>query len=347
MVDIKLTTAVLGLNDYGRLLLGAASSSEYFDIVAVADKDTQLVEKSGQEYGCSCYDDYRQLIIQNELDCLLVGAALPSCDEYLQQAMKKKFNILKWPPAGRSFEEAVELVKLSEDKGVQFWIANINRFSDSFAAFEKYIEEGDIKNIYLVQGVCNAGGEMFPAWHNDRELSGGGVLLRNCYGLIDQIILKFSIPQEVYCVLTNTAGDRQQRHYLTEDTAIATLKFREDFIGHITASKVFGPKEVFLRVFGKEKILTLENDCITINDNEGEVLEERRYAFEAEVCTKRLLEKYALSILKPDNNKPYSSGRENLKNMAVIESAYLSSKTGMPESVIRVLEMGQIEPVNI
>jgi predicted dehydrogenase len=347
MVDRKLKTAVIGLNEHGLLLLEAANASEYYEIAAAADKDTHLAEKTGKEFGCSAYDDYRQLIIQNDLDCLLVGAGLHSCDEYLHAAIKKKFNILKWPPAGRSFEETVELVKISEDNNVQFCIANVNRLSESFSAFRKHIEEGDIEHIYLLEVVCNTGREIFPAWHNDRELSGGGVLLRSCYELINQIIMSFSVPQEVYCVKTNTASDRQQRHYLTEDTAIVILKFREDFIGHIKASKVLGPKKAFLRVFGKERILTLSDDFILVTDIQGKVLQEEQYTFDAKECTERLLEKYALSILKADKNKPYSTGRENLKNMAVIESAYLSAKTGMPESVLRVLEMGQIEAINI
>ncbi|MHC4757685.1 MAG: Gfo/Idh/MocA family protein [Planctomycetota bacterium] len=347
MSDKKLTVAVMGLNEHGRLLLEAASMNSHYELTAVADKDGLLAEKYGKEYGCKSYDDYRQLIIQNELDCLLVGAGLYSCDEYLHQAIKKRFNILKWPPAGRSFEEAVKFVKLSEDNNVQFCVANINRLSDSFLSFSKSISEGSIEHVYMLEGVCNTGVEVFPAWHNDRELSGGGVLLRSCYQLIDQIIMNFSLPQETYCVATNTAGDRQQRHYLTEDTSIVTLKFKEDLVGHITASKVFGPKESFLRVFGKNRILTLGDDYILVCDNEGNIIYQQQYEFDKKVCTERLLDKYALSIKKADKNKPFSPGRENLKNMAVIESAYLSARTGMPESVMRVLEMGQIESINI
>jgi predicted dehydrogenase len=347
MVDRKLRAGILGLNEQGRILLEAVNASNYYSIAAIADKDAKLVEKTAKEYGCNAYDNFRQLIIQNELDCLLIGTGLHGCIEYIQQAIKKKFNILKWPPVGRCFEEAVELVKLAEDNGVQLGIANINRLSESFSAFEKYIETGEIEHIYLLEVVCNVGGEVFPAWHNDRELSGGGVLLRNCYELIDKALMVFSLPQEVYCAATNTAGDRQQRHYLTEDTATVILKFREDFIGRITASKVFGPKESFIRIFGKEKNLKLCDDYISISDNNGKLIEERRYPFQAKVSAKQLLDKYALTLLKPDKNKPYSSARENLRNIAVIESAYLSSKTGMPESVARVLDMGHIEAINM
>jgi hypothetical protein len=33
--------------------------------------------------------------------------------------------------------------------------------------------------------------------------------------------------------------------------------------------------------------------------------------------------------------------------MAVIESAYLSARTGMPEEPGRILQMAQVEPLNI
>ncbi len=53
------------------------------------------------------------------------------------------------------------------------------------------------------------------------------------------------------------------------------------------------------------------------------------------------LKNFALSILSPDSNKLCSSGSENLQNMAVIESAYLSTRTGFPEGPAKVLQMAQ------
>jgi hypothetical protein len=47
-------------------------------------------------------------------------------------------------------------------------------------------------------------------------------------------------------------------------------------------------------------------------------------------------------VLSPDKNKLASSGRENLKNMAVIESAYLSARTGFPEEPGRILQMASL-----
>ena len=69
-------TAILGLDEGGRLLLEAAGRVDCLQIHAVADKDTNLAENIAGECECAAYDDYRQLVIQNDLDCLLVAEAI-------------------------------------------------------------------------------------------------------------------------------------------------------------------------------------------------------------------------------------------------------------------------------
>ena len=59
-----------------------------------------------------------------------------------------------------------------------------------------------------------------------------------------------------------------------------------------------------------------------------------------------LLKNFALSMLMPDKNKLYSSARENLHDMALIEAAYLSARTSMPEEPSKILKMTLIEPIN-
>jgi predicted dehydrogenase len=347
MSENKLKTAVLGLDDRGEFLLNTASEIEHFEIQAVADKDTKRAEKIAAKYKCTAYDDYRQLIIQNQFDCLLVAAGMHSCDEYIRAAMKKKFNILKLAPAARNFEEAAEFAHLAKDENIKFAIANASRFGQSFLALRQFLQEGRIEQIFLITAYCAIGDEHIAPWQTDPKLAGGGVLLRNCYEIIDQIIWNFTVPQQVYSLNTNQAGDRQQRLYLTEDTAVVTLKFTDTFFGNLIASKVFGPEEKLLKVYGKDKILTVSNSRFIISDCSGWVIEEFEYEGDEQVWYKALLENFALSILSPDKNKLCSSGSENLKDMAVIESAYLSARTGMPEEPGRILQMAQIEPINI
>jgi len=339
MRDTRLKAAVLGLDERGQLLLEAAWQVEHFQILAVADKDTKLTERLAAKYKCAGYDDYRQLIIQNQFDCLLVAAGTYSCDEHIRTAMKKKINILKLAPPARNFAEAEEFVRLGEAENIIFAVANPIRFAQSFLSLREFLQQGRIEQISLISAACDLGGLHHPLWQTDPKLAGGGVLLQNCYEIIDQITWNFGVPGQVYSLNTNTAGDRQQRLYLTEDIAVVTMKFSDCLIGNLTTSKVFGPEQKFLKIYGKDKILTVTSKRLVISDALGQVVEESEFDDNELVWMTRLLQNFALSILSPDKNKLCSSIRENLKNMACIESAYLSARTGFPEVPGRILEM--------
>jgi predicted dehydrogenase len=347
MSEGKLKTAVLGLDNRGRFLLEAASQADYFEIAAVADKDVSLSESIAYKYKCTSYDDYRQLIMQNQFDCLLVAAGVHTCNEYIKMAMKKKTNVLKLAPLARSFQEAAEFVRLAENENIKFAIANPRRFARSYLALREFLQQGRIEQIFLITAFCAVGNEQTGTWQTDPKLAGGGVLLHNCYQIIDQIVWNLATPQQVYSLNTNTAGDRQQRSYLTEDTAVVTMKFTDTFFGNLIASKVFGPEQEVLKVYGKDKILTVSNARFIISNSLGQTNEESEYDDNELILHTALLKNFAISILLPDKNKLCSSAKENLNDMAVIEASYLSARTGMPEEPGRILKMAQTESTNI
>jgi len=341
MSEGKLRTAVLGLNEGGRLLLEAAAGVELLHIHAVADKDTNLAEEVAARQGCEAYDDYRQLVIQNQLDCLLVAAPMHSCEEYVRTAMKKKFNVLKLAPAARHFEEAAEFVRLGEEEEIQFAVANPSRFVKSYSGLRKVLEGDGIEQIFLMDAFCSVGDGEPGGWKTDPKLAGGGVLLQDCYRMIDQIVWNFGMPQQVYSLHTNQALDKQQRSYLTEDTAIVTMRFSDTFIGNFIASRRagIGPKDGFVRVYGKDKIVTAGDCRLTVADGSGQAGEESQYEDDRLGCMTEALSSFAQSVLSPDKNTLRSSGRENLMNMAVMEAAYLSARTGFPEEPEKILQM--------
>ena len=386
MSEGKIKTAVLGLNEQGLLLLEAASELGYFEITAVADRDGDLAEKVADRYQCASYDDYRQLISvmdsslrseeekrvndrkssedkedveegeagsnhknRNDIGCLLVAAAMHTCDEYVRMAAKKKINILKLAPVARNFEEAAELVHLAEIEDIQIAVGNPRRFAQSYLELRDIVREGNIKQVFLIRAFCNAGEKKHPVWQTDPKLAGGGVLLHNCYQMMDEIILNFGTPEQIYSLNTNAAGDRQQRLYLTEDTSVVTMKFSDTLSGNLIASRrsETEPTEEYLKIYGKDKILTVTNTQLIIRDVLRGKSKKLNFDDDESGRYSAMLENFALSILEPANNKLSSSGRENLTNMAVIDSAYLSARTGTPEEPGKLLQMAQIEPTEI
>ncbi len=368
MQDGKLKTAILGLDDAGKFLLEATKKNSHFNIAAVADKDGKVAGEVATDCKCAAYDDYRQLITQNHFDCLLVAEGIHSCGEYIRTAMKKKFNILKLAPPARNFEEAAQFVHTAEDENIKFAVAKLGRFTQSFLTLRQFLQEDNpgnqasvqhaaskqipaafntLKNKwepFLVTAFCTTGNKPCQSWQSDPKLAGGGVLLHYCYEIIDQITWNFGIPQQVYCLNTNTVGDRQQRLYLTEDTAVVIMKFSDTFFVTLLTSNTLGSEQKFLKLYGKDKILTVGNTRFVISDSLEQKNETLKYTDNDLVCMTKLLENFVLSILSPENNRLCTSGKEDLKNMAVIESAYLSARTGFPEEPGRILEMQRLKP---
>lgn len=340
MDEGKLKTAVIGLNEGGQLLLKAARRIKHLRIEAVADKDTKLAEQLAAEYECASYDDYRQLVVQNQLDCLLVAAGMHACEEHIRTAIKRKFNVLKLAPAARNFEEAAEIVKLAEQQETKFVVANPYRFAPSFVALRELLEQGRIEQVFLITAFCNVGDSTLPAWKTDPKLAGGGVLLHNCYPIVDQVVCNFPLPQQVHALNMSQASDKQQRHYLAEDAALVTMRFSDTLIGQVTALRRagLGPAEELLRIYGKDKVVTASKTHMTICDGSDQTSEQLQHEDKPLGNMKRLLENFALGILSPDNNELCSTARENLRNMAVIEAAYLSARTGFPEQPAKILQ---------
>jgi predicted dehydrogenase len=192
-----------------------------------------------------------------------------------------------------------------------------------------------------MNAFCSVGDEPYPGWQTDPKISGGGVLLHNCYWVIDQIVTNFGLPQQVYSLGTNNAQDKQQRLYLTEDTSVVTMKFSDIFIGNLAATRRAGtgPKQEFIKLYGKDKMLTVCDKRLTLCDGQGQIIEELEHADDELFCLAEQLKNFALSILQPQENKLCSSGSDNLQDMAVIESSYLSARTGFPEEPGKVLQM--------
>ncbi len=341
MVRETLTTAVLGLDDSGRHMLEAAVSTGLFQIKAVADLDQHKAQKAATQYGCDAYTDYRQLIVQNQLDCLLVAADTHTCDEQLKAAIRKKFNILKLAPPARNFEECLEYVRMAEGEKVQFAVGNPGRCRSSYTTAHELIARGHVEHVFLVTAQCSIGALDPRPWRNDPKLAGGGVLLYECYPIIDQILRSFSVPEQVYALATNQAPDKQQRLYLTEDTAVVCMRFADALTANLVATRrhPVGPNRLSLEIHGNQARLVVTDDRVTLDTTDGQNNRQWQYDEAEHVAMERLLSGFAHSLLAPGENKLMSSGAENLRNMAVLESAYLSARTGFPEEPARILQL--------
>ncbi|MBL7107154.1 MAG: Gfo/Idh/MocA family oxidoreductase [Phycisphaerae bacterium] len=334
-----LKVGILGLSNEGQLLLEAASELDYFELTAIADKDSVLAERLGNKYSCKWYDDYRQFVTQNQFDCLIVAEAFYACKEYIKTAINNKTHILKTAPLAPDFESANLLSRCAKRAEISFAVVNPARFDKGFARLKQLIEQEKFRQAYLVTAFVEVDQKLIASWQEDKKLAGGGVLLRNCYQVVDQLINNFGMPQEVYSFNTNRAEDHKQRVFRTEDTSVVMMKFSETLCANVAATSVFGEGNEIFNVYSKESAVKIDKSNFVLKDVFGKIIENIERISDISLLYSDIMKSFALSIIKPEENPLCSSIDENIRNMAVIESVYLSSRTAMPESPHRVMEI--------
>jgi predicted dehydrogenase len=337
----KIKTAFLGITEKDQSLLETVWDNKSFRIAALAGNNQELVENFAGRYECAGFDDFRQLVVRNELDLLVVTAPIHLCEDYVKTAMKKGINILKLMPPALDFEQTVEFMQIAQKQKVKYFVANPFRFSPALGSIAEHVSLGDNNESYLVRCLCSAPvklDEPAQRWLNDPKLAGGGVFLRDCYHLIDLIVSNFGLPQQVFCLTTNHAPDKQQRLSITEDTATVQMKFSDTLMCSLVASRRFGPASTSVTVHTSRNFVTFTGETIRINDNSGDIVKEEKFEAEPREQLEKMLQGIATALLEPGRNQTNPNTR-NLKNMALIEAAYLSSRTAMPEEPHKVLEM--------
>lgn len=336
----KLKTAVVGVDESGQTFLqGLARMNELFELVAVADGAIDAANAAGRQYNVDAYDDLRQMLIRKELDVIISAGPLHNSVDHLHAAMKKGIHILRCPPSARSYGEAAELFKTADTANVLYAIARWWRYKHAARAMRSYLEKHADEQFYLVEAWCSSSGKTPQSWQKDPQLAGGGVLLYLSYPLIDQIRAIFGMPQQIYAMCTNQAPDRKQRRALTEDTAIVSLRFDDRLIGKLIAGRTARPEGWLIRVYGRNSQLTLSEKGFVARNNDGEPLDEVLTGETQETLIDSALRYFGMAIMQEDFRPFESEPSEILGNMAIIQAAYLSDRTGMPEEPARIASM--------
>jgi predicted dehydrogenase len=353
MTERTLKIAAIGLTESSLGLLDIAFESGLYAVTAVADTRAERLEMCERKFDCPVFTDYRQLIVATEADFILFGDPIHQCVEFMRLALQEGFHVLKTLPPALNFPQLTELYQLAKKHQRLFLTMQNGRFRLPFQHIRNHLTETDRQedqSWHLVSAVCHVPTGELEAdmrWLNDPNMAGGGVLLHNCYDLIDELLLCFGLPRKVYALTINQAPDRQQRMSLTEDTAIVTMQFTDSLIAQICASRTLGPARRHLRVHGKQQHLTATEEEVVLYDNAGTLLEQKTYTADDLSSQKRMLENLAAAFKSPDTCDLYPVHGFDLKTMAVIEAAYLSTRTGMAEDPERILQLADIDPAGI
>lgn len=348
MNERPLKIAAFGLTeDIAALLDCAFAMKDTFVVVGAADCEPERAAAAARRYECTAYDDVRQMLVQTAPHIFLAGGPTYQSADWISLAIEKRCSIFKEAPAALTFEQAAGWIRVCHRQDRHFLLVEPRRFHPIMESFGEIADREEVSYWHLISLVCRVPQplvEFEERWRFDPTLAGGGVLIQKAYWLLDQMLRFLGLPQQVYMQRANQAPDRQQRLSTTEDTAVAVMRFSDSLIAEISASRTLGPPAEFLRICGKERFVTLERDRLTICSHDGRLLEKREITSPPAAWAQHFLQMYIRHLDNPQQHPLSPPPETDLRTMAVLEAAYLSARTGMPESPSRILELGGFKP---
>jgi UDP-N-acetyl-2-amino-2-deoxyglucuronate dehydrogenase len=213
------------------------------------DKDTAIKH----------YIDYKKMIEQNKLDLVAIATESGNHAEIALYCIDHGINCIIEKPIAMSIQEADQIIRRAEEKGVKVSACHQNRFNIAVQEMRKAVEAGRFGKL--------SHGSVHVRWNRNIDYytqapwrgkwaSDGGALMNQCIHGID--LLRWMMGDEVEEVYGQT---RQQFHdYLeAEDVGMAVIKFKNGAVATIEGTTNVYPRnlEETLYLFGENGTVKL------------------------------------------------------------------------------------------
>ncbi len=317
-------------------LLGNKQVS-HASLVAVCDTAEAKAKVYGQQFNVPWFSDMHEMVRNVEADVIVV--LTPSgmhADHVIQLAPYKKHIVVEKPMA-LTLDDADAMIESCDRNGVKLFVVKQNRFNVPVQKLRHALEQGRFGKLVLgtvrVRWFRPQSYYDLASWRGTWAMD-GGVLTNHASHHIDLLEWMMGDVESVFAKST-TALARIE----TEDTAVATVKFRNGALGVIEATTASRPKDlegsisvmgeggtVVISGFAVNKIQTWE--FVESKAEDKEVLEKfsvnppNVYGFGHHAYYENVVE----SILNQKN--ALVDGLKGRKSLELIMALYESIETG-------------------
>lgn len=320
--------AVLGLAGEGAAYLDAVRANRRYRLLAVADADPQRVRAAVEATGAKGYTDYRSLVVEQsreDLEAIFVALEPHESLEYVALAAAGAVHVYHQAPPGRRVEEASSAWAALRERDRLLVVA---RYWSAEPAFDDLHDiESRIGHVHVAAADVRIAAHDLGGWRGDSVRAGGGVLIQGAYQVVDLLVALFGAPDDVSAALSRRRGASSARSYDTEDAAIVSMRFADNRIASVSATRGMRRDSWRIELVGARGEAKIRPDRLCIVDESGT---QRRSVVRASNRFAAQIDDFARAIRDPEHPRR-STGNTHRTTLAVIEAAYLSAKTNSPE----------------
>lgn len=263
----------VGIVGCGNIFTMHATSAHYLknsQIVGVCDIKPDRADKAAAKYNCTAYYDYKDMISKDKLD--VVHICVP---HYLhpiisKYAIEQGVNVLCEKPMSIKYEDAVENVRLAEEKGVKYGIIFQCRYNDSAKLVKEHLNNGTLGKIISARVVLtwSKPDEYYSLsdWKGTWEKEGGGVVIDQAIHSID--LANWFIDDEIESVQAHLSN-RGHKIMEVDDSAEGFITYKNGATLGFWAMNNYGcddPIEIRLCCENGKVVMDYDNAEIVLND---------------------------------------------------------------------------------
>ncbi len=330
----KVRMGVIGVG-MGRVFLRGLQNHPNAQVVAICDINEDRAKQIASEYNVpKIYKDYQDLLNDSEINA--VGISTPN---YLHAPMaiaafEAGKHVLCEKPMATNAKEGEAMVQAAKKANKIFMMGFNNRFRGDTQLLKKYIENGDLGEIYYAKtgwirrdGIPGLGG-----WFTTKSQSGGGPLIDIGVHVLDLTLWLIGNPRPVsvmgcaYAKFGPKKAAETGKSYDVEDLAAGFIKLENGASLFLEASwaQYIEHDTFYSTICGTEGGANLEPFKIfkTINGAHADITPHFRQVNGHD----REVQHFAECLL--EGKEPLATGEHGLHIMKILDAIYESTETG-------------------
>jgi predicted dehydrogenase len=326
--------ALAGFNETGLAFVDALQKAGNATVIAIGDDRPEALRAAADCFSVPTHLDFRSLIVESVprgVNLLLVAMEPHQTVDLLATAADCRVPVLLKSPPARDVREARGLIESFDRAGVVVAVARGWQFEPAYSLL--------LNGRRAADHVCCASAEVTAqntpeGWRGDRAKSGGGALLCSAYDVIDMLVCALGQPDSVFAQCTTAIPIGTPQKYDTEDAGIVCLRY-PNTAAVITARRGAATAGWSVRIVGSERVIEVAPKRMVVSPTQGGKTRQFRVKTESRFLP---LMQALIAHLSDEPGRFASTLRDHLPTLAAIDAAYLSARTGQPESTARVAE---------
>jgi predicted dehydrogenase len=247
----ELRFALVGCGRIAQSHLEAMAALDDVKLAVVVEPREGAGKAVAEQYGCRLYPDCRSPEVFDQIDAAVICAPPSVHFETAKTFLESGVHVLCEKPLTITSNDAVDLVKAADARGLQLMMASKFRYVDDVIKAKAIAESGILGNLILYENTFCSKVLMKDRWNSQKNMSGGGVLIDNGTHSVDIARYLLGPIKEVQAQNGIPAQGLE-----VEDTVRLQFRTVGGVIGMVDLSWTINKEsDVYISLFGSEGTL--------------------------------------------------------------------------------------------